>query len=59
MKLLTKTIGHKCQLVGDDLFVTTSQDCSKGIDKELAMPALKVNPIRTVTETINAVTLTT
>ena len=57
-KLLTKTVGNKCQLVGDDLFVTNVTRLQEGIDKGIANALLvKVNQIGTVTETINAVTL--
>ena len=57
-KLLTKTIGSKCQLVGDDLFVTNVTRLQEGIDKGIGNALLvKVNQIGTVTETINAVTL--
>jgi enolase len=57
-KLLTKTIGNKCQLVGDDLFVTNVTRLQQGIDKGIGNALLvKVNQIGTVTETINAVTL--
>ena len=57
-KLLTKTVGDKCQLVGDDLFVTNVTRIQEGIDKGIANALLvKVNQIGTVTETINAVTL--
>lgn len=57
-KLLTKTVGDKCQLVGDDLFVTNVTRLQEGIDKGIANALLvKVNQIGTVTETINAVTL--
>ncbi len=57
-KLLTKTIGSKCQLVGDDLFVTNVTRLQQGIDKGIGNALLvKVNQIGTVTETINAVTL--
>ena len=57
-KLLTEKIGHKVQLVGDDLFVTNVQRLKKGIDKSIANSILiKVNQIGTITETINAVTL--
>ncbi len=55
---LTKAIGKKCQLVGDDLFVTNVIRLKEGIDKNIANALLvKVNQIGTVTETINAVTL--
>ena len=55
---LTKAIGNKCQLVGDDLFVTNVTRLQQGIDKNIANGLLvKVNQIGTITETINAVTL--
>jgi enolase len=55
---LTKAIGSKCQLVGDDLFVTNVTRLQQGIDKNIGNALLvKVNQIGTVTETINAVTL--
>ncbi len=57
-KLLSETIGKRCQLVGDDLFVTNVKRLQQGIDKGIANGLLvKVNQIGTVTETINAVTL--
>jgi enolase len=57
-KLLTDTIGDRCQLVGDDLFVTNVTRLQQGIDKGIGNGLLvKVNQIGTVTETINAVTL--
>jgi len=57
-KLLTDTVGGKCQLVGDDLFVTNVTRLQQGIDKNIANGLLvKVNQIGTLTETINAVTL--
>jgi enolase len=55
-KKLTDSIGSKCQLVGDDLFVTNVKRLKEGIDKGIANSILiKVNQIGTVTETINAV----
>ncbi|MFZ9387530.1 MAG: phosphopyruvate hydratase [Chitinophagaceae bacterium] len=55
---LTQAIGNKCQLVGDDLFVTNVTRLQRGIDKHIANALLvKVNQIGTITETINAVTL--
>ncbi len=55
---LTQAVGDKCQLVGDDLFVTNVTRLQQGIDKSIANGLLvKVNQIGTVTETINAVTL--
>ncbi len=57
-KMLTETIGSKCQLVGDDLFVTNVKRLEKGITQDIANGLLvKVNQIGTLTETINAVTM--
>ncbi|HEY0749510.1 MAG TPA: phosphopyruvate hydratase, partial [Chitinophagaceae bacterium] len=57
-KMLTESIGSKCQLVGDDLFVTNVKRLSQGIEKNIANALLvKVNQIGTITETINAVTM--
>jgi enolase len=57
-KKLTDAIGDRCQLVGDDLFVTNVVRLQEGIDKGIANSILvKVNQIGTVTETINAVRL--
>ena len=57
-KNLTDTVGSKCQLVGDDLFVTNVTRLKQGIDKNIANALLvKVNQIGTLTETINAVTM--
>jgi enolase len=54
----TESIGSKCQLVGDDLFVTNVKRLQKGIDNGIGNSILiKVNQIGTVTETINAVQL--
>jgi enolase len=59
-KELTDAIGDKCQLVGDDLFVTNTKRLSKGIKEEIANSILiKVNQIGTLTETIEAVDLAT
>lgn len=56
--LMTKTMGNKIQLVGDDLFVTNTERLQLGIDKKCANSILiKVNQIGTLTETINAVNL--
>ena len=53
---LTKAIGDKVQLVGDDLFVTNVNRLSKGIETNTANSILiKVNQIGSLTETINAV----
>jgi enolase len=55
---LTKVLGSKVQLVGDDLFVTNVERLQRGIDDHTANALLvKVNQIGTLTETINAVTL--
>jgi enolase len=57
-KNLSETVGSKCQLVGDDLFVTNVTRLQQGIDRGIANGLLvKVNQIGTLTETINAVTL--
>ncbi|MCX6297556.1 MAG: phosphopyruvate hydratase [Bacteroidetes bacterium] len=57
-KALTNAVGSKCQLVGDDLFVTNVKRLQQGIDKKIGNGLLvKVNQIGTITETINAVTL--
>jgi len=57
-KMLTDAVGSKCQLVGDDLFVTNVVRLQEGIDKKIANGLLvKVNQIGTLTETINAVSL--
>ncbi len=55
---LTDRIGHKCQLVGDDLFVTNPDRLAKGIDRGVANSILiKVNQIGTLSETLDAVDL--
>jgi enolase len=55
-KLLTDTIGSKCQLVGDDLFVTNVTRLGAGIKQGVANSILvKVNQIGSLTETLNAV----
>ncbi len=57
-KLLTDALGDRCQLVGDDLFVTNSQRLQQGIDAGVGNSILvKVNQIGSLTETIEAVTL--
>lgn len=57
-KSLTDKVGHKCQLVGDDLFVTNTERLAEGIQKGVANSILvKVNQIGSLTETINAVSL--
>ena len=55
-KLLTEKIGSKCQLVGDDLFVTNVTRLSRGIKERIANSILvKVNQIGSLTETLAAV----
>lgn len=57
-KMLSEVLNNKCQLVGDDLFVTNVERLQQGIDKGIANGLLvKVNQIGTITETINAVSL--
>lgn len=55
-KVLTDKIGDKCQLVGDDLFVTNVDFLQKGIETGCANSILiKVNQIGSLTETLNAI----
>lgn len=55
-KILTEKIGDKCQLVGDDLFVTNVDYLARGIKEKSANSILiKVNQIGTLTETLNAI----
>src|ERR1700684_4306973 len=55
---LTKELGSKIQLVGDDLFVTNTEFLQKGIDKGVANSILiKVNQIGTISETFEAIAL--
>lgn len=55
-EMLTKEIGSRCQLVGDDLFVTNVKRLSKGIKENIANSILvKVNQIGSLSETIQAV----
>jgi len=57
-KTLTKAIGDKCQLVGDDLFVTNSERLAKGIAEGAGNSILvKVNQIGTLTESLEAVSM--
>ena len=57
-KALTDKVGSKCQLVGDDLFVTNSARLRDGIKMGVANSILvKVNQIGTLTETLNAVSM--
>ena len=55
-KLLTEAIGDRCQLVGDDLFVTNTERLARGIEMGVANSILiKVNQIGTLTETLEAI----
>lgn len=55
-KLMTERLGHKVQLVGDDLFVTNTDRLMTGIEKGIANSILiKVNQIGTLTETLEAI----
>ncbi|MCF7849040.1 MAG: phosphopyruvate hydratase [Kiritimatiellales bacterium] len=55
-KILTDKIGDKCQLVGDDLFVTNVKFLARGIEEGSANSILiKVNQIGTLTETLDAI----
>jgi enolase len=57
-KMLTEAVGNKCQLVGDDLFVTNVTRLERGINEGIGNALLvKVNQIGTITETINAVSM--
>lgn len=55
-KLLTERLGSRCQLIGDDLFVTTLARLSRGIDESCANAVLvKMNQVGTLTETLAVV----
>ncbi len=57
-KLMTKELGNKIQIVGDDIFVTNVKRLSRGIQENIANSILiKLNQIGTLTETINTVQL--
>ena len=59
-KKLTERLGHKIQLVGDDLFVTNPSILKEGIEKGIANAILiKVNQIGTLTETLDAMEMAT
>jgi enolase len=59
-KLLTKSLGERVQLVGDDLFVTNVERLSRGIDAGVANSILvKVNQIGTLSETLETVAMAT
>ena len=54
--MLTKALGNRIQLVGDDLFVTNTKLLQEGIDKKVGNSILiKVNQIGTLTETLDAI----
>lgn len=56
--MLTKTLGKKIQLVGDDLFVTNTQRLQQGIEAGIGNSILiKVNQIGTLTETLDAIAM--
>ena len=56
--MLTKALGEKLQLVGDDLFVTNTQRLASGIEKKVGNSILiKVNQIGTLTETLDAISM--
>ena len=55
-QLMTKALGHKIQIVGDDLFVTNTERIKKGIELGAANSVLiKLNQIGTLTETLDAI----
>ncbi|MBN1153952.1 phosphopyruvate hydratase [candidate division KSB1 bacterium] len=57
-KIMTKELGHKIQLVGDDLFVTNTKRLQRGIDEGVCNSILiKLNQIGTLTETLDAIEL--
>ena len=57
-EMLTKALGKKIQLVGDDLFVTNTQRLAEGIQKKIGNSILiKVNQIGTLTETLDAIAM--
>ena len=56
--LLTQKLGHKCQLVGDDLFVTNKRRLAEGIRRHVANSILiKVNQIGSLSETLDAISM--
>ena len=59
-KMLTEAVGDRCQIVGDDLFVTNTERLTRGIENDIANASLiKVNQIGTLTETLEAIELAT
>ena len=56
--ILTKELGNRCQLVGDDLFVTNTRRLAEGIRRHVANSILiKVNQIGTLSETLDAISM--
>ena len=54
--MLTRALGDRVQLVGDDLFVTNTQRVKMGLEKQVANAVLiKVNQIGTLTETLDTI----
>ena len=57
-QMLTQRIGHRCRLVGDDLFVTNTQFLQRGIDEQCGNAILiKLNQIGTLSETLDAIAM--
>ena len=57
-KKLTQRLGHRIQLVGDDIFVTNTQRLAQGIEKGIANSILiKVNQIGTLSETLDTINM--
>jgi enolase len=57
-RFMTETLGHKIQIVGDDIFVTNTERLQRGIEEGVGNSILiKVNQIGTVTETFEAIEL--
>ncbi|MBR5554907.1 phosphopyruvate hydratase [bacterium] len=57
-EILTREIGSRCQLVGDDLFVTNTRRLAEGIRRKVANSILiKVNQIGTLSETLDAISM--
>ena len=57
-KALTQSLSEKCQLVGDDLFVTNPEFLKRGIEKNVANSVLiKLNQIGTVSETLKTISM--
>ncbi|MCX8041475.1 MAG: phosphopyruvate hydratase [Thermodesulfobacteriaceae bacterium] len=57
-KMITQKLGHKIQIIGDDIFVTNPKKIKKGCEEKMANAVLiKLNQIGTLTETISAIEL--